>query len=164
MRSGRACSIALGCVVNDHILCPGEEVWFREGCIRNLGTGILPAELGDDVIAVLLRAEPLSFEYLHDGPDLSHVREGRFFDEHGFTLGTVVAHGMLSVHKPHTTPQDEACTIYEWPARSCARSCVLSERNPRIPSCRGRRPAIGMQEGCCRRSGTPQPCPPRSIS
>ncbi|MEO7860173.1 MAG: hypothetical protein ABIU05_06965 [Nitrospirales bacterium] len=32
----------------------------------------------------------------HDGRDLPHIGEGGFFDGHGVTLGTVIAHGGLS--------------------------------------------------------------------
>jgi hypothetical protein len=45
--------------VDDCVLGLGEEVWLREGGFRNAGAGILAAELGDDVVEVLLRAEAL---------------------------------------------------------------------------------------------------------
>ena len=83
-------------VVNDVVLGLGEQVGFREGRFRNAGTGIIAAELGDGVVEVLLRAESLSFEYIHNRGSLPHVGDRRFFEGHGVTLGTVVAHGVLS--------------------------------------------------------------------
>jgi len=54
-------------VVDDRILGFGEEVRLREGGFRNAGAGILAAELGDDVIEVLLGAEALALEHFHYG-------------------------------------------------------------------------------------------------
>src|SRR5712692_1237042 len=58
--------------------------------------GILAPELGDDVIAILLRAEALPFEHFHNRRDLPHVGDGRFFDRHALACGAVSAHGLLS--------------------------------------------------------------------
>src|SRR6185436_3071145 len=54
------------------------------------------AEFCDDVVEVFFRAEPLALQYFDNRGNLPHARDSRFFDGHGFTLGTVVAHGMLS--------------------------------------------------------------------
>ena len=56
---------------------------------------------------------PLSFEYFHDGRDLPHVRDGRFFDKHRVTLGTVVAHEVFS-------PDSCASRV----TQCCTRLCV----------------------------------------
>jgi hypothetical protein len=81
-------------VIDDRILRLRQQIGFREGCLRNFGMGILATKLGDDVLEVLLRAEPLSFEDFHDGRDLPHVGDGRFFDGHRVTLETIVTHEM----------------------------------------------------------------------
>jgi hypothetical protein len=83
-------------VINELVLGIRQQIRVREGGIRNVGTGIRAAELREDVIEVLLRAEPLSFEHFDNGGDLSHVGDGRFFDGHSVTLGAIVAHGMRS--------------------------------------------------------------------
>ena len=44
----------------------GEKVWLRESGLWNAGFGILAAGSGDDVVEVLLRAEALPFEHLHN--------------------------------------------------------------------------------------------------
>jgi hypothetical protein len=69
---------------------------LREGGLRNAGTGILAAELGDDVVEVLLRTEALPLQRFHNRGDLPHVRAGGFLEGHGFALGAVVAHVMIS--------------------------------------------------------------------
>ena len=83
-------------VVDDLVLGLGEEVRLREGRLRNAGTGILAAKLGDDVVEVLLRAEALPLQEFDNRGDLPHVGDRRFFDGHAVAFGTVVAHGRLS--------------------------------------------------------------------
>ena len=79
-------------VVDDRVFGLGEQVGFREGGFRNTGAWILAAELGDDLVEVLLRAEALPFEYFHDGRDLPHVGDGGFFEGHTLAFGTLIAH------------------------------------------------------------------------
>ena len=43
--------------------------------------GMLAAEFSDDVGEVLLGAQALSFQDLHNGGHLPHVGAGRFFEE-----------------------------------------------------------------------------------
>jgi hypothetical protein len=87
-------------VVDDLVLGLGEQVRLREGGLRNAGAGIFVAELGDDVVEVLLGTQALPFEYFRNGRDLSHVGDGGFLDRHGVACGTVVAHGVtLSTSK-----------------------------------------------------------------
>ena len=40
-------------IVDDLVLGLCQQVRVREDCVRNLGTGILAAKLGDDVVEVL---------------------------------------------------------------------------------------------------------------
>ena len=61
-------------VVDDRVLSLGEQVRLREGGLRNLRTGILAAELSDEVVKVLLRAEALPFEHFHMAA-ISHMLE-----------------------------------------------------------------------------------------
>ena len=81
-------------VVDDRVLRLGEEVRLREGRFRNAGSGILAAELSDDVVKVLLRVEALPFEDLHDSSYLPHVGDGGFFEGHAVACGALVAHGV----------------------------------------------------------------------
>ena len=78
-------------VVDDCVLGLGEEIRFREGGFRNAGTGILSAELGDDLVEILLRAEALALQYLHNRGNLPHVGDRGFFDRHAFACGAVGA-------------------------------------------------------------------------
>ena len=55
-------------VVDDLVLGFCQQVRLREGGLRNAGTGISSAELGDDVVEVLLCAEALPFEHLYNPP------------------------------------------------------------------------------------------------
>ena len=71
-------------------------VRLREGGIINAGTGILAAELGNDVVGVVLHTEALSLQHFHISSDLTHLRVGGFFEGHGFALRAVVAHVMIS--------------------------------------------------------------------
>ena len=58
--------------------------------------GWIPAaELGNDVVEVLLRAEALALQYFHNGGSLPHSGDSGFFDGHGFTLGAVVIYDYL---------------------------------------------------------------------
>ena len=63
-------------VVNDRVPDFGEQIRLREGRLRNDGTGIQPAELDDDLVEVLLRAEALPFEHFHNRGQLPHVGVG----------------------------------------------------------------------------------------
>ena len=53
------------------------------GRLRYAGMGILAAEFGDDIVEVLLRAEALSFQHVHNRGHLPHVGNGRLFEGHG---------------------------------------------------------------------------------
>jgi len=79
-------------VVDDRGLGFGEEIRLREGGLRDAGTGILAAELGDDVEAVVLRAEALPLQHFHNRGNLPHGGDRRFVDGHAFTCGAVGAH------------------------------------------------------------------------
>ena len=46
-------------IVDDLVLGFGEQVRLRKGRLRDVCLGILQAELGDDLVEVLLRAEAL---------------------------------------------------------------------------------------------------------
>ena len=46
----------------------------------------------DDDVQVLLGAEALLFQQLHNGGDLPHVRDRRFFEGHAVAFGSVVTH------------------------------------------------------------------------
>jgi hypothetical protein len=72
----------------------GEEVRLREGRLRDSGMGILAAELGDDVVEVLFRAEAFLFQHFHNRGNFLHVGDGRFLDGHGVAFGMLVAHGV----------------------------------------------------------------------
>jgi hypothetical protein len=61
--------------------------------LMDSGMGILAAELGDDVVEVLLRAEAFPFEHFHNRGNLLHVGDGRFLDGHGFAFMAIV-HGI----------------------------------------------------------------------
>jgi hypothetical protein len=78
-------------VVDDRALNLGEPVRFWEGRLRNAGMGILATKLGDDVVAIVLRAEAFSFEHFDNGRDLQQVGNRGFLEGHGFTFGAVVA-------------------------------------------------------------------------
>ena len=54
-----------------------QECWCGDSC----------EELCDDVVEVLLRAQALPFEHFHNGGDLPHVGDGRFFDRHALAWG-----------------------------------------------------------------------------
>jgi hypothetical protein len=79
-------------IVDDLVLGLGEEVRLRESRLRDSGMGIPAAELGDDVVEVLLRAEAFPFEHFHNRGNLLHVGDGRFLDGHGFACGAWIAH------------------------------------------------------------------------
>lgn len=66
-----------------------EEVRLRTRWLRDARTGILVAKLGNDVVRVLLRAEPLSFEQFHNRGDLSRSGDGDFFER--YAVAAVVA-------------------------------------------------------------------------
>jgi hypothetical protein len=54
-------------------------------------------ELGDDVVAILLRAPALPFEHFPNGHDLLCVGDRRFFEGQGVACGAlVVAHRSLA--------------------------------------------------------------------
>src|SRR5437016_10473770 len=84
-------------VVDDRVLGFGHQVRLRERSLRNAGLGILPAELSDDVVEVLLRAEALALQYFHNRGDLPHVGDSGFLDGHALAFWAVIAHGMFSM-------------------------------------------------------------------
>lgn len=67
-------------VVDDLVLEFGEQVRLREGRPTNAGAGVLTAEFGGDVVEVLLHADALALQYLHNGGKLTRVRDGRLFE------------------------------------------------------------------------------------
>lgn len=81
-------------IVHDRVPGFGEQVRLMESGFRNAGTGILAAELGDDVVEVLLRTEAILFEHFDDGRDLPHVGDGRLFDGYTVAFGTLVIHAL----------------------------------------------------------------------
>ena len=66
--------------------------------VSGIRTGILAAELGDDVAEVLLRSESLLFEHFHKRGNCPHIGDGRFLDSYGVAPGTVVAHLPFGFH------------------------------------------------------------------
>ena len=76
-------------VIDDLVFGFGEHV--RSGGLRDAGTGILAAKLGDDVVEVLFRAESLSLEDFDISFDLPNVGNGGFFKGHGLAFWAVVA-------------------------------------------------------------------------
>ena len=84
---------------------------LREGRLRNAGTWVLAAKLGDDVVELLLRAQALALQYLHDCGHLPHVGDGRFFEGHAVALGALVAHGAMDIRFSNAlTPLSQAPT------------------------------------------------------
>ena len=79
-------------VVNDRVLDFGDQVRLSEGGFRDSRTRNLAAELSDDLVEALLRAEALSFKRFHNRGHLSHIGDRRLFDRHGFACGAIDAH------------------------------------------------------------------------
>ena len=48
--------------------------------------------LGLEVVEILLHAQALALQYLHNRRDLPHVGDGRFFEGHAVGWGAVVVH------------------------------------------------------------------------
>jgi len=84
-------------VVDDCVLGFREEARFRKSLLRNLGTGILAADLGDDAVEVFFRTESLPVEHLHNRDDLLHIGDRGFFEGHGFACGAVGTHLTFSM-------------------------------------------------------------------
>ena len=58
----------------------GKEGRLREGGLRNAGPEILAAQLGDDVVEVVLRAQALPFEHFHNRGCSPHRENGGLLD------------------------------------------------------------------------------------
>ena len=85
-------------VVNDRVLGLGEQLRLREGRLRDSRTGILAAELSDDVVAVLLRADALLFQQSGNRGNLPPVGDRRFFEGHAVAFGALLAHFPFGFH------------------------------------------------------------------
>ena len=108
-------------VVVDLVLGLGEQVGLRKGGLRNAGTGILAAELGDDVVEVLFRTEALPFEHFHNRGNFLHVGDGRFLDGHGVTFGTLVVYLPFGFHS-----RASCCASAIWSEVICLASASRS--------------------------------------